>query len=151
MGEWYQRLRSAVAVAVGLEALLVAAGAVYLTAGLFTDNATEFAAAVFQAVIAWMLAAALGWLAVGVLQRKAWARGPVITAQLLALPVAWSMIGSEKWYLGAVLMVAGVIGLTGVHPAVLGRAGGEDRTAPRDQHAAGGGPAASGSRSTPPR
>lgn len=136
MGEWSGRLRSAVAVSVGVEAVLAAAGAVYLTAGLFTDEATEFTAAVFQAVLAWLLAVGLAWVSVGVRRRRGWARGPVITVQLLAVPVAWSMLTSQKWYLGVVLMAAAVVGLTGLHPAVLGRAGDPDRAVPEGDRAA---------------
>lgn len=129
MGEWPERLRSAVAASVGVEAVLTTAGAVYLTVGLFTDEATEFTAAVFQVVLAWSLAVALGLLVVGVVRRRGWARGPVITVQLLAVPVAMSMLASEKWYLGVLLITAAVVGLTGAHPAVLGSARGEDQDA----------------------
>jgi hypothetical protein len=109
---------------------MVAAGAIYLTVGLFTDEATEFGAAVLLAVCAWALTAALVALAVGVSRRRAWARGPVVTVQILALPVAWSALTSEKWYLGGLLLGAALVGLTGVHPDVLGRAGGERQRQP---------------------
>jgi hypothetical protein len=49
----------------------------------------------------------------------------VITVQIIALPLAWSMTTSEKWYLGVLLFAAALVGLTGIHPEVLGRAGGQ--------------------------
>lgn len=125
MGEWPGRLRFAVAIALGVETLLTLVAAAYLTRGLFTDDATEFDAAVWMTVLAWLLAISLAILAWGVLGRHAWARGPVITVQLIALPVAWTMLNSQKWYLGIVLLVAAIVGLTGIHPSVLGRAGGQ--------------------------
>jgi hypothetical protein len=123
MHEWPRRLRSAVVAALGVEAALVVAAAVYLTQGLVTEEATEFAAAVLETVLAWLLAVGLAVLMVGVRRRRAWARGPVITIQLFALAVAWSMTTSEKWYLGVLLLAAALVGLTGIHPEVLGRAG----------------------------
>lgn len=132
MGEWPKRLRFAVAGAVAVESLLTAAGAVYLSVGLATEEATERDAASWETAIAWVAALGLGALVVGVLRRRGWARGPVITVQLLALPVSWSMLGSEKWYLGAVLGAAALVGLTGVHPEVLGTA--RPATAPEDHN-----------------
>jgi hypothetical protein len=129
MSEWPGRLRFAVAAALGVETLLTLAAGIYLTHGLLTDDATEFDAAVWMTVLVWALALSLAVLARGVLGRRAWARGPVITLQLIALPVAWTMLTSEKWYLGALLLVAAVVGLTGLHPSVLGRAGGEEARA----------------------
>lgn len=126
MREWPGRLRFAVAAALGVETLLTLAAAIYLTRGLRTDDATEFDAAVWMTVLAWALAVSLAVLAWGVIGRRAWARGPVITLQLIALPVAWTMLTSEKWYLGTLLLVAALAGLTGLHPSVLGRAGGEE-------------------------
>ena len=122
MHEWPRRLRSAVVASLGVESALVLAGALYLTRGLFTEEATEFGAAVLEAVLAWLLAAGIALLMVGVARRKAWARGPVITIQFFVLAVAWSMATSQKWYLGVLLLGAALVGLTGLHPDVLGRA-----------------------------
>jgi hypothetical protein len=133
MSEWPRRLRFAVVAALGVETLLTLAAAIYLTDGLLTDDATEFDAAVWMTILVWALAVSLAILARGVLGRRAWARGPVITLQLLALPVAWTMLTSEKWYLGALLLVAALAGLTGLHPSVLGRAGGEESGAARSE------------------
>jgi hypothetical protein len=123
--EWAKRLRFAITVALGVESLLTLWGALYLTTGLLSgDQATERNAAIWEAGIAWSLGLTLAILAWGVVDHRRWARGPVITVQLLALPVGWSALSSEKWYIGVVLLSGALLGLSGVHPAVLGRAGG---------------------------
>lgn len=105
------RIRTALAVIVALEAAVALTGAGYLLLGLITEEATERAGAVWETVLAALLGAGLGLLCRPARQGRSWARGPVLTWQLVQFPVAWYMAGSELWFVGLALLAASLLGV----------------------------------------
>ncbi|WP_327288824.1 hypothetical protein [Streptomyces sp. NBC_01198] len=106
------RLLAAAAIA-GLEGLAIAAWGVTM---FFTDSDNAVLAGLTVLVMAALPLAA----AYGLIKVRRWSRGPALIMQLLALPVAWTMLGSSGAVVGGgillgVLAVAGLVVL--VHPS----------------------------------
>ncbi|WP_184573567.1 hypothetical protein [Streptomyces zagrosensis] len=98
------RLTGAAVIAVVEGALLAAYGVYLVVMGLVGDpdspQQTEILAVVFFVLAALPLVAARGlWL------RRSWSRGPAMITQIMALPVAWTLINSGG------LLIAGGIGI----------------------------------------
>lgn len=85
-------LARVVAVAVSIEALLVAGYGLYLGVSTVTGEALEPLAAIVMALTFLALAAGLAVLARGVLARRRWAAAPVIVWQILQAAVAVQML-----------------------------------------------------------
>ncbi len=85
-------LARVVAVAVSIEALLVAGYGLYLGVSTVTGEALEPLAAIVMALTFLALAAGLVVLARGVLARRRWAAAPVIVWQILQAAVAVQML-----------------------------------------------------------
>ncbi|WP_329136310.1 hypothetical protein OG552_24360 [Streptomyces sp. NBC_01476] len=109
----------------GLEGLAVAVWGVTM---FFTGGANAVLAGLLVLVMA---ALPLG-AAYGLRRARRWSRGPALIMQLLALPVAWTMIKSEAWVVPAGVGVA-ALALGGlfllVHPATTDALGINRRTA----------------------
>ncbi|MFE3493739.1 hypothetical protein [Streptomyces sp. NPDC059175] len=126
------RLTAAAALC-GLEALaLIAGGAYMLVAGLTGDpDSTSQAETGGATLIALGLIPLLA--ARGLLLRRSWSRGPAIITQIMAAPVAWTLLRSSGGYIPAGIALA-VIAVTAlvllVNPAttealgIRGRAAG---------------------------
>ncbi|MFJ8585089.1 hypothetical protein ACIRD2_10580 [Streptomyces sp. NPDC093595] len=106
------RVTAAAAVA-GLEALALFAGGAYLFVTSLTgtpDNLT-------QALTGGATLLALGLIpllaARGLLRCRSWSRGPAIITQLMALPVAWTLLQADSAAIpgGIALAAAAVTGL----------------------------------------
>lgn len=106
------RVTAAAAVA-GLEALALFAGGAYLSVTSLTgtpDNLT-------QALTGGATLLALGLIpllaARGLLRCRSWSRGPAIITQLMALPVAWTLLQADSAAIpgGIALAAAAVTGL----------------------------------------
>ncbi|MFF9866022.1 hypothetical protein ACF1G0_11435 [Streptomyces sp. NPDC013953] len=106
------RVTAAAAVA-GLEALALFAGGAYLLVTSLTgtpDNLT-------QALTGGVTLLALGLIpllaARGLLRCRSWSRGPAIITQLMALPVAWTLLQADSAAIpgGIALAAAAVTGL----------------------------------------
>ncbi|MEU2153985.1 hypothetical protein ABZ532_02980 [Streptomyces sp. NPDC019396] len=106
------RLTAAAAVC-GLEALALVAGGVYLlvTGLVGTPESTTQAESGGATLIALGLIPLLA--ARGLLLRRGWSRGPAIITQLMALPVAWTLLRSSGALIpaGIALALVAVIGL----------------------------------------
>jgi hypothetical protein len=107
-----RRLTAAAAVA-GTEALaIVAAGVYLLVMGLLGKPDSPQ-----QAEMGGLTVVALGVIpllaARGLLLRRGWSRGPALITQIIALPVAWTLLRSSGALVpaGIVLAVAAVTGL----------------------------------------
>lgn len=105
------RWRLALATVVGVEAAAATAATVYLVVGLLTEDAVERDAAVWELVAAGAVAAALWAFLPAALRGRRWARGPLLTWQLIGFPVSTSMVNSPMWALGSLLLVCSVVGL----------------------------------------
>ncbi len=112
--------RRLLAAIVALEAAAAAAATAYLVTGLVTQRASQTAAAVWLVVIAVGLVLALGAMSRLVWKGRPGARGPVLTWQLVQVPVAWYMIRSPLWSVGSGLLVAALAAIAlAVSPAVF--------------------------------
>ncbi|NAZ82804.1 hypothetical protein GTR02_13350 [Kineococcus sp. R8] len=105
----------AVAVLVGLEALLLVAAAAYEARGLLTGaQAVDPVAAGVLAAMALLFAAALAFCARGLLQGAAWARSPVLVWQLLQLAAGLPAFSGGSAWLGVVIGLPPVLVLVGL-------------------------------------
>lgn len=106
-GGRHPRLTAAAAIA-GLEGLVVAAWGVAM---FFTDSDNAVLAGLTVLVLAALPLAA----AYGLHRALRWSRGPALIMQILALPVAWTMLHSS----GAVIAGGAVLGALAVAALVL--------------------------------
>jgi hypothetical protein len=108
------------AVVAAVEGLVLAAWGLYtIVAGLLGDP-DDPARAEFGGLVVLCLALMPLAAARGLFLTRSWSRGPVLVLQLLALPVAWSMVqnGGGMIAAGVALGVAALVGaFTLVHPA----------------------------------
>lgn len=113
------RVTAAAAVA-GVEALALFAGGVYVLVSTLTGRPDD----VTQALTGGVTLLALGLIplvaARGLLRLRHWSRGPAIITQIMALPVAWTLLRATGSAIPAgialaVVAVAGLVLL--VHPA----------------------------------
>ncbi|MFD3482480.1 hypothetical protein [Streptomyces sp. NPDC058665] len=106
---------TAAAVCAGLEALaLVAGGGYLLVMGLLGRPDSPR-----QAEMGGLTLIALGLIpllaARGLLLRRAWSRGPAVATQIMALPVAWTLLTSD----GALIPAGIALAVTAVSALVL--------------------------------
>ncbi|MER6999602.1 hypothetical protein [Streptomyces sp. NPDC000410] len=124
------RLAAAAAVC-GLEALALFAGGLYMLVTGFT-GAPESTS---QAETGGVTLIALGVIpllaARGLLLRRSWSRGPAIVTQLMALPVAWTLLRASGALIPAGIALA-VVAVTGlvllINPATTQALGIRGRT-----------------------
>lgn len=97
------RLTAAAALA-ALEGLALVAGGVYMLVMGLLGSPDRPEQAEMGGVTLIVLALLPLLAARGLLNRRAWSRGPAIITQLMALPVAWTLLRSE----GSLLIPAGI-------------------------------------------
>lgn len=101
-------LLTAIAVVVGVEVLLLLAGAVYLVHGLVVEGSRAPLAGLSVVLLAVVFAAGLAFCARGLLQRATWARSPLVVWQVLQVAAGLpAFTGGSPW-LGAILVVPAV-------------------------------------------
>ena len=107
------RLRQVVQVLVTLEAVALVVGAVAGVIAVAAGDPSNPGAVLSLAAIALVLGIGLGFCARGIASGARWARGPVLTWQLLQAGVAMPLSASGAWWVGvpllAVAVVAGVL------------------------------------------
>ena len=91
------------------EAVAVAMLAAYLVFQLFTATATDLGVALAVTGFAFAAAAALFALGRALAGRHAGARAPAIVAQLMLLPVGYTLIQAGLAWLGGPLMALGLL------------------------------------------
>jgi hypothetical protein len=101
-----RRLAFLVATLVGIEALLLLAGAGFLIVEAATSDGGNLAAGVALAAIVVVVGAGLAICARGVLGGSRWTRGPVLTWQLLQAGVAMPLSTTKAWWWVGVLLLA---------------------------------------------
>jgi hypothetical protein len=103
--------------------VLVLAYAVLEAASVHADRATMgITTALFFCVVAGVLMTCAWYVA----RARAWARSPIVVAQLLFLGLAWSFLGGPTTWVSVVLAVLAVVVLVGLlHPASLDALSGE--------------------------
>jgi hypothetical protein len=106
-----------VAVLVGVQGIALIGLGVFSAVELVAATPTSQATGVGVTLLALVAGAGLVWCARGLAHARRWARSPVLVAQLLGLPVAWDLAGSERRALGIVL----IVWLAGVAVLLLSR------------------------------
>ncbi len=114
-------------VAAGLtavEGLLLVVYAVLEAASMQADRA---AMAVTTSLFFAILGGLLAWCAWLVVHGRAWARSPILVAQVIFLGLAYNFLGgSTTWVAVALALVAGVVLLGLLHPASTAALAGDD-------------------------
>ena len=102
---------------VAVEGLLLLAYGVLEAANLHADRvAMGVTTALFLAALG-LLLIACGWL---VLRGRAWARSPIVVAQVLFLGLAWNFLGGATTWVSVALALVAVMVLGGLlHPASI--------------------------------
>jgi hypothetical protein len=101
----------------GLEGLLVLAYAVVLAHDLHSDRVTM---GVTSSLFFALLAGALISCAWYVVQRRTWARSPIVVVQVMALGLAWNFLGGSTTWISVMLAMVSVVVLVGLlHPASI--------------------------------
>jgi hypothetical protein len=102
---------------VAVEGLLVLAYGVLEAADV---HASRAAMGITSALFFLALGGGLIWFAWLVLQGRAWARSPILVAQVLFLGIAWSFHGGSTTWVAVGLGVVALVVLVGLlHPASL--------------------------------
>ena len=102
---------------VGLEALLLVGFGLVEVAVLSSSRAVM---GVSTIVFFLLYGAGLAWCGWRLARLESWARAPVVLAQLIQLPVAWSFRGGQTTLVAYALMALAVVALVGIlHPASL--------------------------------
>ena len=93
-----QVLVALLGVLVGIETLLVSAGAIYFLSRIFIERPDNLSGAIVIFVITVIIAAGLVVTAFGTFKAKSWTRGAVVTWQIMQFVVATSFIqGITEW------------------------------------------------------
>ncbi|MBA2944458.1 hypothetical protein [Streptomyces himalayensis] len=130
---------TAAAVLAALEGVALVAAGVYLLFRGFTGDADSVSQAATGGVTLIVLALLPLLAARGLLQQRSWSRGPAIITQIMALPVAWTLLQADSLAIPAGIAL-GVVAVTAlvllVNPAttralgIRGPGGGEEPTQP---------------------
>ncbi|WP_280801200.1 hypothetical protein [Aurantimicrobium minutum] len=104
-------LLSLLGVLVGIEALLVTVGAVYFLSRIFLETPENLSGAFVIFVITLIIAAGLIATAIGTFKAKPWARGSIVTWQIMQFVVATSFIqGIQAWQPVGWLLIVFAVG-----------------------------------------
>jgi hypothetical protein len=99
------------AVVLGLEGLTALVLGCYVAVETVIGEPADLSSSIGVAVIGVLAGAGLLWVAWGALQTARWCRSPGVLTQILALPVAVTLIQSGSSGLGILLIAAAVIAL----------------------------------------
>src|SRR3954451_8688718 len=102
-----QMARAAAAIILLQALLLVGAGLVLAVEGFRPETVDRLGAEILAA-IGIASAVVLALLARGVAGMRRWARSPVVVLELIALPIAWSVVQNDKWYAGVPLGISAI-------------------------------------------
>ena len=105
------RLVALLGVLVSIEALLVAAGALYFLSRIFLETPENLSGAYVIFAITLIIAAGLIATAIGTFKAKPWTRGAIVTWQIMQFVVATSFIqGIQAWQPVGWLLIAFAVG-----------------------------------------
>lgn len=83
---------------VGLESLIVLAGAFYFFSQLFVQEVSNAAGAIVIFAITLLIAIGLALASIGTFRDQGWTKGAIITWQILQIAIATSFIrGTSEW------------------------------------------------------
>lgn len=111
----------ALSTVVGLEALILLAGAIYFLARMFMEPVENLGGAIVILLITLAIAAGLFAAAIACLKHRAWTRGAILVWQILQFAIATSFLqGIEDWKpVGFALLILSVLGILAVLMALL--------------------------------
>jgi hypothetical protein len=82
----------------------------YLVYKDFTARVVIWRDAVIVTGFAALVAVLLGVLALALIRRRGWARGPAVVMELMLLPIGWFMISGGLAWLGVPVFLLGLLG-----------------------------------------
>lgn len=85
---------------VGLQALGLVGIAVFYLVELAIASPDDVTRAVVTLLLALAAGAGLALVTRGLARRRRWARAPALVTNVLVLPVAWSLVTGDRWYVG---------------------------------------------------
>lgn len=100
-----------VAALVGLQGIVLLGFAAFDALQLARSQASEPRGAVSVLSLSVLAGGALLLVARGLRRRRRWSRSPALLTQLILIPVALSLVRSDRWYVGALLLVWAAITL----------------------------------------
>ena len=95
----------ACAALVALQAIGLAAAAVFIVVELIVSSSDDPVRAVVSGLLALAAAVGLGLVARGLLAGRRWARAPALVTNLILLPVAYGLLQADVWYVGIPLLL----------------------------------------------
>jgi hypothetical protein len=95
----------ACAALVALQAIGLAAAAVFIVVELIVSSSDDPVRAVVSGLLALAAAVGLGLVARGLLAGRRWARAPALVTNLILLPVAYGLLQADVWYAGIPLLL----------------------------------------------
>jgi len=95
----------ACAALVALQAIGLAAAAVFTVVELVVSSSDDPVRAVVSGLLALAAAVGLGLVARGLLAGRRWARAPALVTNLILLPVAYGLLQADVWYAGIPLLL----------------------------------------------
>ena len=98
--DWVYRLASSLAL---VEGLIVVSLGLFLITNSFFSEVTRPSAWIAEIVFALLGGAGLILASKGLRNRRNWGRAPVVLANLIAIPVAYYLITSDRLLLGIIL------------------------------------------------
>jgi hypothetical protein len=106
-------LTALAAAVVALEGLVLLGFGAWVGVALVASDAADRGGAAVEVIFCVLIAAALLGCAWGMLRGRRWARGPVLTWQLLQAAAALPALG-QRWYVGAGLLLLSLLVLVAV-------------------------------------
>jgi hypothetical protein len=94
----------------GAQTVVLALLTVLLIYAALAGGGSGAGTAVGTIVFTALLAALLGWFTWALFRRRAWARGPAITIELLLVPIGVTMIGGGLPGIGIPTIILGLVG-----------------------------------------
>lgn len=99
------------AVVIALEGLTILGLGGYVAVQTVVGEPFDVSTSIAEAAIGVIVGAALVWVAWGVFGAQRWSRSPGVLAQIFAVPVAITLIQSDRRAAGAALLAAAVVAL----------------------------------------
>jgi len=103
--QWIYRVAANLAL---LEGLIVAALALFLIGNSFFSEVEALSAWLAEIAFAALGSAGLIVASIGLRRRRNWGRAPVVLANLIAVPVAYYLVTSDRILLGVILALIAI-------------------------------------------
>lgn len=99
---------------VALQGVLVLAAAVFYLVEALVSDASSLLNVAMAVVLFLLMGGGLLLVARDLVRRRRWARAPVVTWEVICLPIAYGLADSGRWYIGLPVAVVAVVVLAAV-------------------------------------